>query len=242
MSQQITTISFLKFSSLSNKFWGFKMMQFANKDLAEASGLSFYRLMGSGKGRGFNPLPDWSIYCLLQVWESEEAAQAFFSSSNLIKQYKDHTDELFTLYMKNISAGGTWVGKKPFEKGADLDPNIPIAIITRATIKWNWLLRFWKYVPTSEEALDGNEGLIYTKGVGEVPIVQMATFSLWKNLESVKQFAYKSKQHQEAIRRTRKNDWYKEELFARFQPYKSTGTWEGKDLLKQATADLQILS
>jgi hypothetical protein len=23
---------------------------------------------------------------------------------------------------------------------------------------------FWKYVPTSEEGLDGNEGLIYTKG------------------------------------------------------------------------------
>jgi hypothetical protein len=49
-----------------------------------------------------------------------------------------------------------------------------------------------KYVPTSEEGLDGNEGLIYTKGVGEVPIIQMATFSLWKDFESVKQFAYKA--------------------------------------------------
>ncbi len=231
MSQQITTISFFKFSSLRNKAWGFKMMQFANNDLADVNGLTFYRLMGSGKGRGFNPLPDWSVYCLLQVWKSEGAAHSFFNSSDLIKQYTAHTVELFTLYMKNISAGGTWVGKNPFEKGADLDPNLPIAVITRATIKWNWLFRFWKYVPTSQEALDGNEGLIYTKGVGEVPIVQMATFSLWKDFESVKQFAYKSKQHQEAIARTRKNEWYKEELFARFKPYKSTGTWEGKDLL-----------
>ncbi|MFT5641465.1 MAG: heme-degrading monooxygenase HmoA [Cyclobacteriaceae bacterium] len=231
MSQQITTISFLKYSSLSNKAWAFKMMQFAHKDLTDVKGLTFYRLMGSGKGRGFNPFPDWSVYCMLQVWESEEAAQAFFESSDLITQYTDHTEEIFTLYMKNISAGGTWVGKNPFEKGADLDPLLPIAVITRATIKWNWLYRFWKYVPTSEEGLDGNEGLVYTKGVGEVPIVQMATFSLWKDFESVKQFAYNSKQHQEAIRRTRKNEWYSEELFSRFQPYKSTGTWEGKDLL-----------
>ena len=231
MSQQITTISFFKFSSLSNKAWGFKMMQFAHKGLQDVKGLKFYRLMGSGKGRGFNPLPDWSVYCLLQVWESEAVARTFFTSSDLIKQYTNRTDELFTLYMKNISANGTWVGRKPFEKGADLDTDLPIAIITRATIKLNWLLRFWKYVPTSQEPLDGNEGLIYTKGVGEVPIVQMATFSLWKDFESVKQFAYNSKQHQEAIRRTRKNEWYKEELFARFQPYKSTGTWEGKDLL-----------
>ena len=231
MSNQITTISFFKYSLFSNKAWAFKMMQFANKDLRKVNGLSFYRLMGSGKGRGFNPLPDWSIYCLLQVWESEDAANTFFLSSDLVKRYKNHTSELFTLYMKNISAGGTWVGKNPFEKAAELDPNLPIAIITRATIKLNWLLKFWKYVPTSEEGLDGNEGLIYTKGVGEVPIIQMATFSLWKNFDAVKQFAYKSKQHQEAIKKTRQFEWYSEELFSRFQPYKSTGTWEGRDLL-----------
>jgi heme-degrading monooxygenase HmoA len=231
MNQQITTISFFKFSTLSTKAWGFKMMQFAHKDLAKVSGITFYRLLGSGKGRGFNPLPDWSIYSLLQVWESEEAAHTFFASSYLMKQYAARTEELFTLYMKNISAGGTWEGNNPFEKGANLEPHQPIAIITRATIKWNWLLRFWKYVPTSEEALNGNEGLIYTKGVGETPIFQMATFSLWKDFESVKQFAYKSKQHQNAIKKTRENKWYKEELFARFQPYKSTGTWEGKDLM-----------
>jgi heme-degrading monooxygenase HmoA len=228
---QITTISFFKYTSLRNKFWGLKMMQFAHKSLENVSGMTFYRLLGSGKGRGFNPLPDWSVYCLLQVWESEEDANEFFNSSDLMREYAVHSDELYTLYMKNISAGGTWVGKNPFEKGAEMDPDQPIAVITRATIKWNWLLRFWTYVPTSQQALDGNEGLIYTKGVGEIPIVQMATFSLWKNFEAVKQFAYKSKQHQEAIRRTRKNNWYKEELFSRFQPYKSTGKWEGKDLL-----------
>jgi hypothetical protein len=49
MSPQITTI--FKYSSFSNKAWGFKMMQFANKDLAKVNGLTFYRLMGSGKER-----------------------------------------------------------------------------------------------------------------------------------------------------------------------------------------------
>jgi quinol monooxygenase YgiN len=107
------------------------MMQFANKDLAKVNGLTFYRLMGSGKGRGFNPFPDWSVYCLLQVWESEEAA-GFFTSSDLIKRYADHTDELFTLYMKNISAGGTWIGKT-LSEAVDLDPK-PIAVITKSSL------------------------------------------------------------------------------------------------------------
>ena len=202
------------------------MMLFAHKDLHKFKGLSFYRLMGSGKGNGFNPLPDWSVYSLIQVWESEELANKFFNSSNLIKKYKSHTVEIYTLYMKNISAVGTWVNKTPFKKGIDLDYNSPIAIITRATIKWTWLFQFWKYVPTSQEPLDGNKGLIYTKGIGEVPVVQMATFSLWRNFEAVKDFAYESKQHKEAIRKTQKNKWYKEELFSRFYPYKSLGTWE----------------
>lgn len=231
MSQQITTLSFFKFSSLSNKIWGFKMMQFARKDLEKLKGLTFYKLMGSGKGKGFNPFPDWSVYCLLQVWESEDTAHSFFSNAPLIKDYSKHTTELYTLYMKNISSHGTWSGKKPFVKSVDLDPLLPIAVITRATIKWNWLLRFWKYVPKSQEALEGNQGLIYTKGIGEIPVVQMATFSLWKNFEDVKRFAYNSVQHQEAIKKTRKNEWYSEEQFSRFHPYKATGTWQGSNLL-----------
>ncbi|MFT5022321.1 MAG: hypothetical protein ACI834_001001, partial [Colwellia sp.] len=44
-------------------------------------------------------------------------------------------------------------------------------------------------------------------------------------------FAYNSKQHQEAIKKTRKNEWYSEEQFSRFHPYKFTGTWQGTDLL-----------
>ena len=207
------------------------MMQYAHSDLAKVEGLSFYRLMGSGKGTGFNPRPDWSVYSLLQVWDSEAYASNFFASSILIEKYDSRASERYTLYMKNIVAGGTWVGKNPFIKGADLDPTQPVAVITRATIKWNWLFRFWKYVPTSQKPLEDNKGLIYTKGIGEVPIVQMATFSLWHDFEAVKEFAYNSEQHKEAIRKTRKNEWYREELFSRFYPYKSSGTWQGKDLL-----------
>ena len=204
MNRQITTISFFKFSSLQNKIWAVVMMLLAHKDLYKVKGLSFYRLMGSGKDKGFNPLPDWSVYSLIQVWKSEEAANEFFNRSKLIKKYKNHTKEMYTLY---------------------------IAIITRATIKLSWLFRFWKYVPTSQEPLDGNKGLIYTKGIGEVPVVQMATFSLWKNFNAVKEYAYKSKQHKDAIRKTRKNKWYKEELFSRFHPYKSLGTWDDNNQL-----------
>jgi heme-degrading monooxygenase HmoA len=90
-------------------------------------------------------------------------------------------------------------------------------------------VKFWQYVPTSQRPIQqGCKGLIYTKGIGESPLVQMATFSLWENMEALKNFAYHSPEHQVAIQKTRQLDWYKEEMFVRFQPYRSVGTWGGK--------------
>jgi hypothetical protein len=135
--------------------------------------------------------------------------------------------------MKPRQAKGLWSGGNPFIVSKDLDEANPlIAVITRATIRTSKLLKFWRYVPTSQRPIEqGCEGLIYTKGVGEAPLVQMATFSLWENIEALKNYAYKSPEHQVAIQKTRQIDWYKEEMFVRFQPYRSIGTWGGKDLL-----------
>jgi len=212
------------------------MMQFAHKPLSEVKGLQFYKLMGSGKGLGFNPYPDWTTYALLQIWDSEAAADAFFRDSRLIGRYREKSQEIWTIYMKSIMAHGAWSGGNPFQASEDLDPDNPLlCIITRATIKMSKLRSFWKYVPTSEKPLEGNKSLIFTKGIGEVPVIQMATFSIWENKEALREFAYKSPEHQKAIKMTRELDWYSEELFSRFQPFKSQGSWKGKNPLPMIT-------
>jgi heme-degrading monooxygenase HmoA len=228
---QTTTITFFKFDTISTKLWALAMMQFAHAKLSEVSGQSFYKLMGSGRGLGFNLLPDWSTYVLLQVWENEKAIQDFFDHSEIILSYRKRTIETWTLYLKNVSAHGQWSGGNPFQIEESLPATEIICVLTRATIKWNKVISFWRYVPTSHQPLKGNSGLIFTKGVGELPIIQMATLSIWNDLESLNDFAYSSKEHREAINRTRQLKWYKEELFARFKPYKSVGTWKGKNPL-----------
>ncbi len=228
---QTTTVTFFKFETFRSKLWALSMMQLAHKSLGKVKDQSFYKLMGSGRGLGFNAFPDWTTFVLLQVWENERGAQVFFDDSELLEDYKKRTIEVWTVYLKNVSAHGLWDGRNPFQAEESLPDGELILVLTRATIKWNKVISFWRYVPTSHVPLKANKGLVYTKGVGELPVIQMATLSIWKNIESLNNFAYHSKEHREAINRTRKLNWYKEELFARFKPYKSIGTWEGRNPL-----------
>jgi hypothetical protein len=229
----ITTITLFKFSGFWNKTWAFGQMQFAHSFLRKTPGLNFYKLMGSGKEPGFNPLPDWGVYALLCNWENEAGANDFLHQAPIFKRYQDHTAEQWTIFMKPLRAKGLWSGVNPFTPSSELDETNPlIAVITRATIRKKNLIQFWRYVPISQHPiLNGCEGLIYTKGIGEAPLVQMATFSIWRSIEDLKNFAYNSPEHKEAIAKTHRIDWYKEEMFARFQPYHSIGKWTGKELL-----------
>ena len=209
-------------------------MQWAHRDLGRTPGLGFYKLMGSGRGLGFNPLPDWGTYALLAVWNSADAARRFHHESDLIRRYRAHTHEQYTLYLEPLGAKGKWSGQNPFGERdplrADAD-GAPLAVLTRATIRPSKLRQFWQYVPTSELQLSQNSGLLFTKGIGEVPLLQMATFSVWRDRKALLEFAYRGKNHQGAIQRTRNIGWYREELFARFRPLRAEGTYDGVDPL-----------
>lgn len=229
----ITTLTFFRFTGVLSRIWAFRQMQYAHQYLNKTQGLNFYKLMGSGRDLGFSPFPDWGVYALLCIWDDEQSSEHFFHHAEVFKRYEAHSSEQWTIFMRPIHAKGQWSGGNPFSPSKELDEANPlIAVITRATIKPSKLIKFWKYVPISQRPIQqGCKGLIYTKGIGEVPLVEMATYSLWESVDALKNFAYNSPEHQEAIHKTRKIDWYKEELFVRFQPYRSVGTWGGQNLL-----------
>lgn len=234
----ITTLSFYRFRGTGNILWALRQNQSALRPLSRVEGLRFYKLMGSGS-EGYSTYPDWKVYAILQVWESRDAAKAYFETHPLASQYKRRSENQWRLYMKLTRARGSWGGGNPFGEalsGGDLPDETtasPIAVLTRATIRKRHLLRFWRYVPYSQLPLAQARGLLFHKGIGEVPFLQMATFSLWESEADMKRFAYKSENHQGAIAETRRLDWYREELFARFIPVESSGYWPGvPDLLR----------
>ncbi len=228
-TQQITTITFFRFEG-RHAFWMFGQMQLALPEFRKVDGLKFFKLMGSGAKNGFSRMININVYALIGVWESEEKASLYFGKSAHFSMFSSRSSEIWTVYMRNAKAHGLWSGTNPF---GDFTPyeGGPIAVITRATIKLRHLQRFWKRVPAVSAGLEDRNAAVFSIGIGEYPWIMQATFSIWQDQVSMQDYAYRSKLHQEVIRQTREWGWYKEELFANFIPYKSTGSWNGENPL-----------
>jgi hypothetical protein len=105
-------------------------------------------------------------------------------------------------------------------------------VLTRATIRLNRLKNFWQYVDNVASKTNTAKGFIMSVGIGELPWIRQGTFSLWQNKEDMKAFAYQMHEHIEVIQKTRKENWYSEEMFIRFKPLATSGSLKGKDPLE----------
>lgn len=186
------------------------------KELKSNPAISFWKLLGTGKGLTFTPRDAdptrWGL--LIHI---DENSLTKFEASPLIQRWNRKSQSKFSASLQCISVHGSWSGKTPFRN--EVDPRNwqgKVAAITRARIKFRKNLVFWRAVPPVTESLLAAPGLIRAIGIGEAPVGLQGTFSLWSDPLSVSTFAYRGAAHQEAIAATAREKWYAEELFGRF--------------------------
>lgn len=224
----LVTLNIIKYRK-KGFIWGLLSMAIFRIPLIFNKDVKFWKLMGCGKNGTFDINPDWQQWALMAVWETEETYQSFNQTSFISwwwkKFGKERTDYLCTPYESH----GKWDGKEPFgNPSPDKNYKGPIAVLTRATIRPTKAQDFWRNVPKVASSMNQAEGFITSVGIGEVPFIKQATFSIWENLESVKKFAYRQREHAEVVKQTRQKGWYSEELFARFIPIQQTNLNQGK--------------
>jgi heme-degrading monooxygenase HmoA len=192
---------------------------------------SLWKLMGSGKNGTFDLKPDYKQWALLAAWKDQHAFDSFRESSFISSWWKTLCTETYTVLCTPITSHGSWDKKNPFTSSENIHLDGPVAVLTRATIRFKRLKNFWQNVDKVAGIMTGAKGYITSFGIGEAPFFRQATFSVWESLDDVKAFAYRSPEHRDVIQKTRDENWYSEELFARFKPLATFGTLNGKDPL-----------
>ncbi|RTQ51747.1 spheroidene monooxygenase [Hymenobacter gummosus] len=204
--------------------------------LRRVPGLRFAKLLGSGFDFGLRP--NLQRYGFMAEWDDEAAAERFFATHPAWQAYQQRAAELWTAYLQPLQAHGRWAGAAPFAaaaaEGATDASDGPVAVLTRASIRPLRAWSFWRAVPPVSRAVAAAPGLLAAIGLGELPIIRQATFSLWESVALMQQYAYGARhdgQHRDVVRRTRQERWYGEELFARFRVLRAEGSWDGRNPL-----------
>jgi hypothetical protein len=202
-------------SSVPLAFGHMALDRFKLGRLKKESKISFFKLLGTGKGKSFTPKDADPLRWGLLVCLPEERINSF-DNSPLINRWRTIAKSEFRTLLIPIASHGQWAGVEPFEINNELEWVGPVAAITRAKIVIRKNLIFWRAVPPVTKSLKGATGLQVAIGIGEAPIGLQGTFSIWNSAADLKDFAYSDIAHKGAIRATKTNEWYSEELFARF--------------------------
>ncbi len=217
----------------SKAFYGFLSMALFHLFLRHHPSLSFYKLMGSGKNGTFDIRPDWQQWAILGVFTkeiNEPVSPQELYGKKIAGWWQRGNCEVLTIGLEAIEGHGKWDGKECFGNLPKTSPYEGVtAVLTRATIRLSKVRSFWQNVGAAADAVRGATGFITSFGIGEVPWIKQATFSVWQSKADMKTYAYKMQQHQQVIQKTRKENWYKEELFVRFKMLWTSGALQGKN-------------
>lgn len=227
---QTVALSLFRFDRLADRLWVLGQMALARPGLARLPGLTFVRLCGSGTGEGFTPRPNPGVWAILSVWNDGVRAREGVAFAAPFVRWRARAAEAVTLYLEPYAARGAWGGVAPFvPHGA---PQGAVAALTRATIRPAKALRFWRRVPDISARIGQDPNVAFKIGLGEVPLLHQVTVSVWPDAVRMAQFA-RTGPHAAAIAAVRADDWFSEELYARFRVTGIAGTWEGANPLQR---------
>jgi spheroidene monooxygenase len=209
-----------------SRSWGWSRLVLGNKPLRPVPGLGFSKVLGSGAGGGFGLAPSGTHQGLFLAFDEEASAREFIAQSPVLEAYRSRSRELCVALLRACSSKGSWDGAA-MAVTAEAPVEGPIAALTRASIRPQHALPFWRLSPPAETDLHAAAGCELAAGLGEAPLLRQATFSLWTDTAAMNAYA-RSGAHQQAIHRAYSGGYFSETMFVRFVPLLLQGTWQGK--------------
>lgn len=249
---QTVTLSLFRFSTPASRLWVLAQMALARLPGVRPPRAEFWKLCGTGTGEGFTPRPNWQVWGIVAVWPDEATARQAVTAAPVYRRWRARAAEMWTILLCPVSARGKWSGRNPlrpvgdadapanapFERDADRAADGaadrgnrnggPLAALTRASLRPSRALRFWARVPDISAMIGSDPSVMFKIGLGEMPLLHQITFSIWPDAAAMARFARGNTAHGRAIQAVRSEDWFTEELYARFRIAGTLGSWGGQ--------------
>jgi hypothetical protein len=206
--------------------WGYTRFALNPAALKKITGLRFGKMLGSGYNGGFGLRPSFDRQAMFMVFADEQSAQNALHKSSLLQQYKDCASEFFSVLLDPYAVKGSWSNQFLIPTVPTPAAEAPIAALTRASIRSSQLVSFWRDAAPAHQDIALAKGCQLAAGVGELPVVRQATFTLWDNLDAMNNYARRGA-HMTAIAHSAQRNYFTESMFVRFVARQAQGVYKG---------------
>lgn len=179
--------------------------------------------------------PDFRRWAFFAVWDDETALEEFLERSHVGRAWQERAREAWHLWLRPLRVRGAWEGTRLLRDAvAKTAVEGPVAEIVRLDLSLRGTLAMWGWAaPRILAHLPANDDLLLGIPLVDRPYTQPVSFSLWRTAACAHAFAYRDSGHRHAVDRVGRAqpDLFERYSAARFQPYRSRGTWRGRDPL-----------
>ena len=221
--------------------WGWMRLVAGPSAYSGVPGLLGAKVMGSGHGGGFTLRPSATHQGLLCRFENADTALDFLQGPQ-VQAFRERSGDCWAGLLAVTSSRGHWdqqawglsdarslattgerTGLLP-----SAPQDLPLAVLTRASIQPAKATAFWRHAPAAQASLDAADGCQLAMGLGEAPFVRQCTFSLWQNEASMLAYAREGA-HQIASSAAWQHKFFSESMFLRMRVLRMAGHWKGHD-------------
>jgi hypothetical protein len=170
---------------------------------------------------------------LLAAWQDEAALDGFLARDRVAQAL--HRGWHVRLQPLRIS--GAWAGLEglPAQPVA-IEDEEPVAVLTLGRLRLLRTGAFRASAGPAEAAALASPALLAGTGLARPPRL-VATFTLWRSAAAMRGYAYGAgAPHVNAMAAHKADPFHHEAAFVRFRPYRSQGSWDGRDPLAEAVA------
>jgi heme-degrading monooxygenase HmoA len=205
-------------------------------DPAAIAGLTYAEtVLTAPLGPVLLPRPTISEIGLIASWEDDEHLDRFLADEPLAGPFASG----WHVRMRPVRIFGAWPAMPGLPEGpTHVEDSEPVVVLTLGRPRIRTLLPFLRSSAGAEGALAGAPGLLAATGLARPPLRLVSTFSIWESAAAMRAYAHDDAgAHMAAVRNDRDHRFHHESAFIRWSPYRSAGSWDGRDPLAGVLRD-----